>query len=71
MKEINMKLAPNRPSRKHIWKHMDYSKVSGSVDRCERCGSIFVEKADSTASRYCFPKPQWLKDHPDDDRKEF
>ena len=56
----------NRPSARHIW----YCK-SQNVDVCRRCGTMFHRIADAPSGAvYCVATPQWLADHPDDDRKK-
>lgn len=66
-----MKLAPNRPSKKHVWQLVNYTQSTGAVERCSRCKCHFIEKADATAARYCSPTPEWLWEHPEDNREEF
>lgn len=52
----------NRPSARHVW----YVK-SQNVDACKRCGTFFYRPGGGTGAVYCFPTPQWLKEHPEDD----
>lgn len=54
----------NRPSSRHIW----YC-VNQQTDGCRRCGTMFYRPAGGTGAVYCYPKPEWLKDHPEDDGK--
>ena len=60
----------NQPSKRHVWKFLRMSPLTGAVEHCDRCGCNFVEKADTRGPVYCHPTPAWLLDHPDDDRKE-
>lgn len=54
-----------RPSARHVW-----YVASQNVDACHRCGTRFLRNVDTTGAIYCAPTPEWLRDHPDDDRKE-
>ncbi len=58
-----------QPSKRHVWKVLRWSQLTGSVERCERCDRTFVEKADTRGPVYCYPTPEWLKTHPGDDGK--
>jgi hypothetical protein len=66
-----MQLAPNRPSKRHCWQFLRWTALTRAVERCDRCGAHFVENADTTGPRNCFPKPQWLAEHPEDDGGTF
>lgn len=57
----------NMPSKRHVWKYHGRSELAGAVEHCERCGSHFLEKADTRGPVYCYPTPEWLKTHPADD----
>jgi hypothetical protein len=63
-----------RPSSRHVWKHTGYAKEGGGHDRhivhCERCGSNHSPAWGGSAPIHCFPSPEWLRAHPEDDRKE-
>lgn len=53
----------NRPSSRHVW-----YVASQNVDACHRCGTRFHRIADAPSGAvYCFPKPEWLAAHPEDD----
>ena len=63
-------LAPHRPSKRHV------IKVEGIgeslIEICLRCGSRYRPNRDfGIGALYCHPKPEWLREHPDDDRTEF
>ena len=60
------------PSPRHQWVYLRGTSAlyTGAVERCARCGAHFVEKADTRGPIYCAPTPQWLSEHPEDDRKE-
>src|SRR3990167_4623908 len=60
------------PSPRHQWVNLRGTSAlyTGAVERCARCGAHFVEKADTRGPIYCAPTPQWLREHPEDDRKE-
>jgi hypothetical protein len=64
----------NQPSKRHVWGKGTYKNPtqhwSGYVATCERCGSTFVERADTRAAVYCYPKTEWMTAHPDDDGKQ-
>lgn len=55
------------PSKRHLWKYLGHSERAGTIEHCERCGSHFLEKADTRGTVYCYPTPTWLKAHPNDD----
>jgi hypothetical protein len=56
----------NRPSKRHVW-----YVASQNVDACKRCGTRFHRIADAPSGAiYCHPTPNWLREHPDDDRAE-
>lgn len=57
-----------RPSPRHVW-----YVASQNVDACHRCGTRFTRwgvNTNTSAPIYCVPTREWLRDHPDDDRKE-
>ena len=64
-----MKLAPYRPSKRHVWEVSGIGRTL--TEHCKRCGCYYVPAHGGIASLYCSPKPQWLKEHPDDDLGEF
>ena len=66
-----MTLAPNRPSKRHVWEVLPLSKAKTLTEHCKRCGCYYVPSHGGIASLYCSPSPQWLKDNPEDDRGEF
>ena len=49
----------DRPSRLHRWLFLQLTDRTGAVEQCQRCGRHFVEKADATGPRHCFPTTQW------------
>ncbi len=54
------------PSPRHVWRY-----VSQHVDKCLRCGSHYHRLTDGAhGAFYCAPTPQWLKEHPDDDKEQ-
>lgn len=59
-----------QPSKRHVWKFIKITERAGAVEHCQRCGSHFIEKADTRGPVYCYPTPLWLKQHPTDDGKE-
>lgn len=54
-----------RPSKRHVWE-----TYGVSVDHCKRCGCMYSYKAMGTAAIHCFPTPQWLLAHPEDNDNE-
>lgn len=54
----------NRPSKRHVWR-----TLGTTMDRCERCGAMHSYKAMGTTAIHCYPKPEWLTTHPNDDGK--
>ncbi len=53
-------------SPRHVW-----TVAHQNVDHCERCGRSYHRIADGAHGPfYCYPQPEWLCEHPDDDRKE-
>jgi hypothetical protein len=56
----------NQPSKRHVWKFLRMSDLTGAVEQCTRCGRSFIEKADTRGPVYCNPTAQWLVEHPDD-----
>jgi squalene cyclase len=55
----------NRPSARHVW------RCDGQhVDVCDRCGSRYYRPGGGSGAVYCYPTPDWLRDHPEDDRKQ-
>ena len=60
----------NQQSKRHVWKFLRMSDLTGAVERCERCDRSFIEKADTHGPVYCNPTPAWLLAHPDDDQKQ-
>lgn len=67
-----MRQWPNngQPSKRHVWKFIRMSDSAGAVEHCQRCGRHFIEKADTRGPVYCYPTPEWLRDHPEDDGKQ-
>ena len=65
-----MKLAPHQPSKRHVW---EVSGIGNSLlEHCKRCGCNYRPNRDfGIAALYCPPKPEWLRDHSDDDLGEF
>src|SRR3990167_2304674 len=65
-------MTTTNPSPRHQWVYLRGTSAlyTGAVERCARCGAHFVEKADTRGPIYCAPTPQWLREHPEDDRKE-
>lgn len=64
---------PVGQSPRHVWKvaYTTKSPPFVCVERCERCGSHFHPLADGLHGPfYCNPTPDWLRAHPEDDRKE-
>lgn len=59
----------NQPSKLHRWKFIRMTEHTGAVESCERCGSHFIERADTRGAVYCYPTPDWLAEHPDDNGK--
>lgn len=57
--------ANSGPSPRHVWKQID----QGRVARCDRCGSCYSYAGGGTAAPGCYVSPEWLREHPDDDRK--
>lgn len=53
------------PSKRHVWR-----VAHQNVDVCDRCGARFYRVADARGAIYCYPKPEWLANHPNDDLKE-
>jgi hypothetical protein len=57
-------------SPRHVW-----GKPTHSADhsvygfRCQRCGAGWVSTDSGTAALFCNPTPEWLAEHPEDDRK--
>lgn len=49
-------------SKAHVW----YVK-SDNVDACRRCGSSYYRPGGGQGAFYCYPTPQWLNEHPEDD----
>jgi len=60
----------NQPSKRHVWKLLRMTDRAGAVERCERCGSTFIEKADARGPVYCYATKEWMVDHPGDDGKQ-
>lgn len=60
----------NQPSKRHVWKFVSISKTVGAIDKCQRCGRTFIEKADTRGPVYCYATPQWLAANPNDDGKQ-
>ena len=56
----------NRPSSRHVWAQV-HSPRGEHIERCKRCGSCFVARADTTAAVYCYPKAEWMAANPTDD----
>ncbi len=54
-----------RPSKRHVW-----FVASQNVDACRRCGTRYYRPGGGSGAVYCFPRPEWLRDNPNDDRKE-
>ncbi len=71
-RKLNLKEWPwnNQPSKRHVWKVVKMSIKAGAIERCQRCGSTFIEYADTRGAIYCYATSAWLKDHPEDDGKE-
>jgi hypothetical protein len=57
------KMLDESPSKRHVWKY------EHPIERCLRCGCLYNPQHGGRAAVHCFPKPAWLKDHPEDDRK--
>ncbi len=60
----------NMPSNRHVWKMIGQSQLTGHSAKCERCGRVFIEKADTRGPVYCYATSQWLALHPDDDNAQ-
>lgn len=60
----------NRPSSRHVWKLVSMTQRAGAVEKCQRCGRTFIEKADGRGPVYCYATTEWLAAHPEDDAKE-
>lgn len=60
-------------SPRHVWKHDKFaSSGDGSkpVDKCQRCGAYFSYSGmDTHGPMFCNPRPEWLREHPEDDLK--
>lgn len=69
MKNTKMQGWPwnNRPSSRHQFKEISTGGIGGHSAKCQRCGSVFVERADTTAAVYCYPSKEWMAEHPHDD----
>lgn len=53
-------------SPRHVW-HW----YAQNADRCDRCGRFFHRLTDGLHGPfYCYPMPEWLTAHPDDNRKD-
>jgi len=59
----------NQPSKRHVWTFLRSSERTGAIEHCARCQSHFIEKADTRGPVYCYPTPEYLKAHPEDDGK--
>lgn len=59
----------NQPSPLHQWWEVRTATQTGGghVAHCERCGSHFIERADTRGPVYCYPSAAWLAAHPADD----
>jgi hypothetical protein len=55
----------NMPSKRHVW-----TVAHQNVDHCDRCGANFHRVIDARGPVYCYPTPQWLVGHPQDDGKQ-
>lgn len=61
----------NQPSKRHVWKYLGgVGKITGAVEKCERCERTFIERADTRGPVYCYATPTWRAAHPDDDGAE-
>jgi len=61
----------NSPSKLHVWETIRGKNFNNYHEHCLRCGSRWSPKGFDRAAFYCNPKPEWLKEHPDDDMEEF
>jgi hypothetical protein len=60
----------NRPSKRHVWTLKRMSGRTGAVEHCARCGSVFIERADTRGPVYCHPSPEWMQNNSADDGKQ-